>query len=166
MDAIGVNWRFGKSLPAWCVQLRQIVGPLPCEVGEARQVTAYAEAAIAAKGVLAIEHRQPRQLNPEPLLGSVDGPGDGDPAPGILRGSRFGHLAVGIGDGTSTDSNNFVPSSSRQNKMADISGRGDQSWNNNHKSMVSVGWYHEDELSGDEYNDFDRAPDLLVAEDS
>jgi Carboxypeptidase regulatory-like domain len=56
------------------------------------------------------------------------------------------------GDGTSTDSNNFVPSSSRQNKMADISARGDQSWNNNHKSMVSVGWYHEDELSGDDFH--------------
>ena len=55
-------------------------------------------------------------------------------------------------DGTSTDANNFTPSSSRQNKMADISGRGDQSWNNNHKSMVSVGWYHEDELSGDDFH--------------
>lgn len=55
-------------------------------------------------------------------------------------------------DGTSTNANNFVPSSSRQNKMADISARGDQSWNNNHKSMVSVGWYHEDELSGDDFH--------------
>jgi hypothetical protein len=56
------------------------------------------------------------------------------------------------GDGTSTDANNFIPSSSRQNKMADISGRGDHSWNNSHKSFVSVGWYHEDELSGDDYH--------------
>jgi Carboxypeptidase regulatory-like domain len=56
------------------------------------------------------------------------------------------------GDGTSTDANNFIPSSSRQNKMADISGRGDHSWSNSHKSMVSVGWYHEDELSGDDYH--------------
>ncbi len=52
------------------------------------------------------------------------------------------------GDGTSTDANNFIPSSSRQNKMADISGRGDHSWNNSHKTFVSVGWYHEDEFSG------------------
>ncbi|HXK04927.1 MAG TPA: carboxypeptidase regulatory-like domain-containing protein [Verrucomicrobiae bacterium] len=55
-------------------------------------------------------------------------------------------------DGTSTDSNNFVPSSSRQNKMADISGRGDHTWNNSHKSFVAVGWYHEDELSGDDFH--------------
>jgi hypothetical protein len=56
------------------------------------------------------------------------------------------------GDGTSTDANNYIPSSSRVNKMADISGRGDHSWNNSHKSFVSVGWYHEDELSGDDYH--------------
>ena len=56
------------------------------------------------------------------------------------------------GDGTSTDANNFIPSSSRQNKMADISGRGDHSWNNSHKSFVSVGWYHEDEFSSDDFH--------------
>src|ERR1035437_4145336 len=61
-------------------------------------------------------------------------------------------------DGTSTDANNLTPSSSRQNKMADISRRGDQIWNNNQKSMVSVGLYHEDEFSvGAEY------PDLRAA---
>ena len=56
------------------------------------------------------------------------------------------------GDGTSTDANNFIPSSSRQNKMADISGRGDHSWNNSHKTFVSVGWYHEDEFSSDDFH--------------
>ena len=56
-------------------------------------------------------------------------------------------------DGTSTDANNFIPSVSRQNKMADISGRGDQTWSNSHKSMVSVGWYHEDELASDDFHD-------------
>jgi hypothetical protein len=55
-------------------------------------------------------------------------------------------------DGTSTDANNYVPSSSRQNKMADISARGDHSWGNAHKSFVSIGWYHEDELSGDDFH--------------
>ncbi|MBS1855981.1 MAG: carboxypeptidase regulatory-like domain-containing protein [Acidobacteria bacterium] len=55
-------------------------------------------------------------------------------------------------DGTSTDANNFIPSSSRQNKMADISARGDHSWNNSHKSFVALGWYHEDELSGDDFH--------------
>ena len=61
-------------------------------------------------------------------------------------------LPNAAGDGTSTDANNFAPSSSRQNKMADISARGDHSWNNSHKSFVSLGWYHEDELSGDDFS--------------
>lgn len=52
-------------------------------------------------------------------------------------------------DGTSTDANNFVPHSSRQNKMADITVRGDHIWNNAHKSFATVRWYHEDELSND-----------------
>jgi hypothetical protein len=55
-------------------------------------------------------------------------------------------------DGTSTDANNFIPSSSRQNKMADISSRGDHIWNNSHKTFVALGWYHEDELSGDDFH--------------
>jgi hypothetical protein len=86
------------------------------------------------------------------------------PFPGnIIPTIRLSKVAQGIlkyvpapntpSDGTSTDANNFTPSSSRQNKMADISGRGDQIWNNNHKSFVSLGWYHEDELSGDDFHD-------------
>jgi hypothetical protein len=55
-------------------------------------------------------------------------------------------------DGTSTDANNFTPSSSRQNKMADISARGDHIWNNSHKTFLALGWYHEDELSGDDFH--------------
>ena len=55
-------------------------------------------------------------------------------------------------DGTSTDANNFTPSSSRQNKMADISSRGDHIWNNSHKTFAAIGWYHEDELSGDDFH--------------
>ncbi len=52
-------------------------------------------------------------------------------------------------DGTSSDANNFVPHSSRQNKMADITARADQSWNNSHKTFATLRWYHEDELSND-----------------
>jgi hypothetical protein len=52
-------------------------------------------------------------------------------------------------DGTSTDANDFVPHSTRQNKMADIMARGDQTWNNSHKTFATVRWYHEDELSDD-----------------
>jgi hypothetical protein len=55
-------------------------------------------------------------------------------------------------DGTSTDANNYTPSSSRQKKMADISGRGDHTWSNTHKSFVAVGWYHEDELARDDFH--------------
>jgi hypothetical protein len=55
-------------------------------------------------------------------------------------------------DVTGNATNNFVPDSSRQNKMADITVRGDHSWNNNHKSFATVRWYHEDELSGDEFH--------------
>jgi hypothetical protein len=52
-------------------------------------------------------------------------------------------------DGTSTDANDFVPHSTRQNKMADITARGDQMWNNSHKTFATLRWYHEDELSDD-----------------
>jgi len=55
-------------------------------------------------------------------------------------------------DGTSTDANNFTPSSSRQNKMADITARGDQVWSNSHKTFANFTWYHEDELSGDDFH--------------
>jgi hypothetical protein len=55
-------------------------------------------------------------------------------------------------DGTGNATNNFVPNSVRQNKMADVTVRGDHTWNNNHKSFATVRWYHEDELSGDEFH--------------
>jgi hypothetical protein len=55
-------------------------------------------------------------------------------------------------DGTSNATNNFVPNSTRDNKMAVFTGRADQVWNNNHKSFATVRWYHEDELSGDEFH--------------
>lgn len=94
---------------------------------------------------------------------SSDSKGARTPYPGnLIPTIGLSKVALGIlkyvplpntsSDGTSTDANNFVPSSSRQNKMADISGRGDQIWGNNHKTMVSIGWYHEDELSGDDFH--------------
>jgi hypothetical protein len=55
-------------------------------------------------------------------------------------------------DGTSNATNNFVPSSSRENKMANVTVRGDHIWNNSNKTFASVRWYHEDELSGDEFH--------------
>jgi hypothetical protein len=55
-------------------------------------------------------------------------------------------------DGTSTDANNFVPDASRQNKMADITARGDHMWNNSHKTFATFRWYHEDELASDYFH--------------
>jgi hypothetical protein len=55
-------------------------------------------------------------------------------------------------DGTSNATNNFVPNTIRQNKMADVTIRGDHSWNNNHKSFATVRWYHEDELASDDFH--------------
>jgi len=56
-------------------------------------------------------------------------------------------------DGTSTDANNFVPHSTRQNKMADITARGDHIWNQRHKTFATFRWYHEDELADDYFLD-------------
>ncbi len=80
----------------------------------------------------------------------------------VIPASRLSKVAQNIlnyvplpntpSDGTSNATNNFVPNSTRQNKMADITVRGDHIWNSNHKSFASVRWYHEDELSGDEFH--------------
>ena len=56
------------------------------------------------------------------------------------------------GEPTSNATNNFVPASTRQNKMAMLSVRGDQQWNNNHHSFAVVRWAHEDEVLDDYYN--------------
>ena len=52
-------------------------------------------------------------------------------------------------DETGNATNNFVPASNRQNKMAILAIRVDHTWNNSHKSFGSFRWYHEDELTGD-----------------
>ncbi len=57
-------------------------------------------------------------------------------------------------DETSNATNNFVPKSTRDNKMAVLAVRVDHTWNNSHKSFGSYRWYHEDELTG---NIFDNA---------
>ncbi len=51
-------------------------------------------------------------------------------------------------DETGNATNNFVPNSTRDNKMAVLAIRIDHSWNNSHKSFGSYRWYHEDELTG------------------
>lgn len=54
-------------------------------------------------------------------------------------------------DGTSTDANDFVPHSTRLNKMADVTARADQIWNNSQKTFATLRWYHEDELNDDHF---------------
>jgi len=56
------------------------------------------------------------------------------------------------GEPTSNATNNFVPSSTRQNKMAMLSVRADQRWNNNHHSFAVVRWAHEDEVLDNYFN--------------
>jgi hypothetical protein len=53
---------------------------------------------------------------------------------------------------TGNATNNFVPDSTRQNKMAVFVLRLDHTWNNGHKSFASLRWYHEDELTGDDFH--------------
>jgi len=53
---------------------------------------------------------------------------------------------------TGSATNNYVPDSARQNKMALLAIRVDHTWNNAHKSFASLRWYHEDELTGDDFH--------------
>ena len=53
---------------------------------------------------------------------------------------------------TGNATNNFVPDSTRQNKMALLAMRFDHTWSNAHKSFASLRWYHEDELTGDDFH--------------
>lgn len=91
---------------------------------------------------------------------TIDAKGTRTIFPGmVIPTTRLSKVALGIlryvplpntpNDGTGTDTNNFVPNSTRQNKMADITARGDQTWNNFHKTFATLRWYHEDELSSD-----------------
>jgi hypothetical protein len=36
--------------------------------------------------------------------------------------------------------------------MADMTGRGDQTWNNSQRTFATFRWYHEDELSNDYFH--------------
>ena len=50
---------------------------------------------------------------------------------------------------TSNASNNFVSSATRQDKYPLVSVRGDQNWNNSHRSFVTVQWAHLHEFIDD-----------------
>jgi hypothetical protein len=97
----------------------------------------------------------------DPLL--VDSRGYRQPFPNnVIPTGRLDPIALKIlsyvplpnkrNEPTSNTASNFVPDSSRQNKMALLSMRFDQQWNNAHKSFASLRWYHEDELTGDDFH--------------
>ena len=65
---------------------------------------------------------------------------------------KFIPLPNTAGEPTSNATNNFVPASTRQNKMAMLSIRLDQQWNNSHHSFAVLRWAHEDEILDDYYN--------------
>jgi hypothetical protein len=99
----------------------------------------------------------------DPLTVQNDANGTRAPFPGmVIPANRLSKVAQNIlkyvplpntpSDGTGNATNNFVPNSSRQNKMADVTVRGDHIWNNSHKSFATIRWYHEDELSGDDFH--------------
>jgi hypothetical protein len=94
---------------------------------------------------------------------TIDSLGFRTPFPGnVIPASRLSPITQNIlkyvplpntaGEATSNATNNFVPSSTRQNKMAIISVRGDHQWNNYHKSFATVRWAHEDEYLDDYFN--------------
>jgi hypothetical protein len=109
-----------------------------------------------------VRQRFPIQVY-DPLTVGADANGTRTLFPGmIIPKSRLSPIAQNIlkyvplpntaSDGTGNATNNFVPSSSRENKMATVTVRGDHVWNNSQKTFASVRWYHEDELSGDEFH--------------
>jgi len=53
---------------------------------------------------------------------------------------------------TSNASNNFVSSATRQDKYPLVSVRGDQNWNNSHRSFVTVQWAHLHEFIDDYFH--------------
>lgn len=55
------------------------------------------------------------------------------------------------GDGTSTDSNNFVSPATRKDTYPVVAVRVDQNWNNSQHSFVTVNWDHLSEFSGNNF---------------
>jgi hypothetical protein len=98
-------------------------------------VQVYDPFSVDAKGVRTLF---PNMIIPGQMLSKVAG--------NILK---YIPLPNTPNDGTSTDANDFVPHSTRQNRMADITARGDHIWSNSQKTFATLRWYHEDELTDD-----------------
>lgn len=79
----------------------------------------------------------------------------------VITADRLDPVAKGIlayiplpnmpGDGTSTDSNNYVSPATRQDTYPVIAVRVDQNWNNSQHSFVTVNWDHLSEFSGNNF---------------
>lgn len=80
----------------------------------------------------------------------------------IIPASRLNPIAQNIlkfvplpnspSEPTSNATNNFVPDSTRQNKMAMLTVRVDHQWNNSQHSFATTRWAHEDEFLGDDFH--------------
>ena len=63
---------------------------------DAIKIAAHAKSAIAAKVAVAIEHREPRELDRQAFAAVIHRPQDRDAAPGLPGRDRARDLAVGI----------------------------------------------------------------------
>ncbi len=92
----------------------------------------------------------------------VDSKGNRQPFPNnVIPKARLSSIGQNIltylpapnvpSDGTSDISNNYVPPSVRQDKFPTLSIRGDQNWNDRHRSFVTVRWNHLVEHTDDTF---------------
>ena len=65
------------------------------------------------------------------------------------------------GDGTSSDSNDFVSSATRHDTYPVVSARVDQNWNNSQHSFVTVNWDHLTEFYGNNFNNIATGTDQV-----
>jgi len=62
---------------------------------------------------------------------------------------KFVPLPNTVGDGTNTDSGDYIPNATRQNKMASLVVRVDHNFSDRNKTFATVRWNHEDEFLDD-----------------
>ena len=100
--AAGVAGAVGVASSCWGADSGAGMKPIGCSRRAARQlvdavdVAADAETAIAAEAAVAVEHRQARHFDRQPLAGIVHRPGNDDAAPGFAARHRARDLIVGI----------------------------------------------------------------------
>lgn len=73
-------------------------------------------------------------------------------SPVALNLLKFVPLPNSISDGTSTDSGDYIPNASRQNKMASLVVRVDRNFSDRNKTFATLRWNHEDEFLDDYFH--------------